>query len=445
LAAIFFVPHFAHSTHQFLPKNPRVPTFPPKKHPSKQKNPYLCPNYINPTFSQIIKFVTKKIKILLFLTVATTSAAFAQAPDGYDDGIYHKWEIKIDAAPSIASRGDQNEGYGLTDYDESIGADLGVGYNFTSNWYAGLSSGFWFHWGGETNKMIPVLADVVWRWNLGTSERFSLFLQGRTGYLFGLEKDRDYFKGLPDYRFSDHFYADIQPGIYIRTGRNVDFRVSLGYGYTHPIHNYEQKYFDAMTEEQREEFGKDYYYAQPEHIVTLKLGFNFRGKPTTPSRNFKLEDEIEELEVKARIERQVADRAQYRADRATERLAKNDEQFERQVEKTRQREADMVLYYVIPDADDVPTLDTDLQLLAEWAKSHKKGRIVLKAYIANTRSALSYASDARKRIKHVKDILVNTYHIKSRVIKSDIYVVSDKTARENNISRRVDIFKQLHK
>ena len=144
--------------------------------------------------------MTKNIKILLFLTVAATSTAFAQAPDGYDDGIYHKWEIKIDAAPSIASRSDQNEGYGLTDYDESIGADLGVGYNFTSNWYAGLSSGFWFHWGGETNKMIPLLADVVWRWNLGTSERFSLFLQGRTGYLFGLEKDLDYFKGLPDFK-----------------------------------------------------------------------------------------------------------------------------------------------------------------------------------------------------------------------------------------------------
>ncbi len=389
--------------------------------------------------------MTNYNKILLLLAVVSTSTALAQTTDGYDDGIHHKWEIKIDAAPAIASRGDLNEGYGLTDFDESIGADLGVGYNFTSNLYAGLSSGFWYHWGGETNKMIPLLADVVWRWNLGTSERFSLFLQGRTGYLFGLEKDLDSFKGLPDYRFSDHYYADIQPGIYFRMGRNVDFRVSLGYGYTHPIHNYEQKYIDAMSEEQREKFGKDYYFAQPEHIVTLKLGFNFRGKPTTPSRNFKLEDEIEELEVKARIERGVADRAQYRADRASERLAKNDEQFERMVEKTRQRESDMVLYYVIPDANNVPTLDADLQLLAEWARSHKKGRIVLKAYVANGCAALSYAFDARKRLKHVKDILVNTYQIKSRIIKTDLYVVSDKTARENDISRRVDIYKRLCK
>ncbi len=389
--------------------------------------------------------MTNYNKILLLLAVVSTSTALAQTTDGYDDGIHHKWEIKIDAAPAIASRGDLNEGYGLTDFDESIGADLGVGYNFTSNLYAGLSSGFWYHWGGETNKMIPLLADVVWRWNLGTSERFSLFLQGRTGYLFGLEKDLDSFKGLPDYRFSDHYYADIQPGIYFRMGRNVDFRVSLGYGYTHPIHNYEQKYIDAMSEEQREKFGKDYYFAQPEHIVTLKLGFNFRGKPTTPSRNFKLEDEIEELEVKARIERGVANRAQYRAERASERLAKNDEQFERMVEKTRQRESDMVLYYVIPDANNVPTLDADLQLLAEWARSHKNGRIVLKAYVANGRAALSYASDARKRLKHVKDVLVNTYQIKSRIIKTDLYVVSDKTARETDISRRVDIYKRLRK
>ena len=109
------------------------------------------------------------------------------------------------------------------------------------------------------------------------------------------------------------------------------------------------------------------------------------------------------------------------------------------------KHVDLADHDCCPDADDVPTLDTDLQLLAEWAKSHKKGRIVLKAYIANTRSALSYASDARKRIKHVKDVLVNTYHIKARVIKSDIYVVSDKTARENDISRRVDIYKKLRK
>ena len=108
-------------------------------------------------------------------------------------------------------------------------------------------------------------------------------------------------------------------------------------------------------------------------------------------------------------ERQVADRAQYRADRATERLAKNDEQFERQVEKTRQRESDMVLYYVIPDADDVPTIDADLQLLAEWAKSHKKGRIVLKAYIANTRSALSYAYKTQNSSEGQGDVVKALY------------------------------------
>ena len=392
--------------------------------------------------------MTKNIQIPLLLAVVaatTVMPSSAQTTDTYDDGINHKWELKIDAAPTIASRSDMVEGYGLTDYDESIGADLGFGYNFTSNWYAGLSSGFWFHWGGESNKMIPVLADVVWRWNLGDKERLSLFLQGRTGYLFGLEKDRDYYKGLPDYRLSDHFYADIQPGIYFRLRRNIDFRVSLGYGYSHPVHNYEQKYIDAMSEEQREAFGKDYYFAQPEHIVTLKLGFNFRGKPATPARTLDIYDEIEQLEDQARSVRQEADRAQSRADRAAERFAQADARFERQIEKTRQRESDMVLYYVIPDANDVPTLDADLQLLAEWAKSHKKGRIVLKAYIASTRTALSYASDARKRLKHVKDILVNTYHISPRIIHSDIYVVSDKTATENNISRRVDIYKRLRK
>ncbi len=388
--------------------------------------------------------MNKNVQILLIIAVAATTA-HAQNRETYDDGITHKWEIKIDAAPAIASRGDEDEGYGLTDYDESIGADFGVGYNFTSNWYAGLSSGFWFHWGGESNKMIPLLADVVWRWNIGSSERLSLFLQGRTGYLFGLEKDRDRYKQLPDYRFSDHFYADIQPGVCFRTRRNIDFRVSLGYGYTHPIHNYEQKYIDAMSEKQREEFGKDYFFAQPEHIVSLKLGFNFRGKPATPARSLNLDDEIDQLKEQERNVRSEADRAQYRADRAAERFARKDAQFEREIEKTRQREADMVLYYVIPDANDVSTLDADLQLLAEWVQSHKKVRIILKTYLSSNHSASSDVSEARKRIKHVKNVLVSNYHIKSRIIHSGIYVVSEKTAREHDISRRVDIYKRNRK
>ena len=386
----------------------------------------------------------KKICSLLAL-VALFFAASAQneSSNDYDDGINKKWELKVDVTANMAGRGDPNEGDGLTDLDESMGADLGVGYNFTSNWYAGLSSGFWYHWGGESNNMIPVLADVVWRWNLGASEKYSLFLEGRAGYLFGLKSDRESFHQLKDYRFSDHGYVDIQPGIYFRCGRNFDIRLSLGYAYTRPIHNYEDKYFARMTDEEREQLGKDYFFAQPEHVVSLKLGFNFRGKPTTPPRILSVDDDLDLLELEVREQQREAERAEFRAEKAAQRLAKKDEQFEKQIQKTMEKESDLVLYYIIPDAYQMPDLQPDLVELAEWAKSHKNGRIILKAYITSTKSALSYASDARKRIKHVKDILVKNYGIKPSSIKSDIYVVTDKTARENDISRRVDIYQRL--
>jgi len=366
-----------------------------------------------------------------------------QAFDEYDDGINKKWELKFDITGNVASRGDVNLGDGLTDYDESMGAELGIGYNFDSNWYAGLSSGYWYHWGGESNNMIPVLGDVVWRWNLGSSERYSLFLEGRAGYLFGLKSDRERFHELRDYRFSDHIYFDVQPGIYIRTRRNIDFRVSIGYGYTKPIHNYEEKYFAGMTDEERKKLGKDYFYAQPEHIVSLKLGFNFRGKPATPARYIDLDDEIHSLEIDARVEQRLAEKAENKAARAAERLARKNAEFEKQVEKTKAKESRLVLYYIIPNVDEMPDFQPELLELAEWAKTNKNGRIILKTYLADTKSALSYASEARRRIKHVKETLVKNYGIKPSRIKSDIYVVTEKTASENDITRRVDIYKRL--
>jgi len=383
----------------------------------------------------------KRIFALLVLVISFL-AGYAQkeSSEDYDDGINKKWELKVDVMGSMASRGDPVVGDGLTEYDEAMGADLGIGYNFTSNWYAGLSSGFWYHWGGESNNMIPLLGDAVWRWNLGTKEKYSLFLEGRAGYLFGLKSDREYFKQLRDYQFSDHVYFDIQPGLYVRTRLNIDFRVSISYGYTKPIHNYEAKYFANLTEEELEQLNREYFYAQPEHIFSLKLGFNFRGKSATPRKEEVVLDDIQYYEQEVAIVRREAELAERRAERAARRLAQNDAEFEKQVEKTQQRESDMVLYVIIPNIDEVADYQPDLLELAEWAKTHKKGRIILKSYIRNSSKALSYASEARKRMKYVKDILVKEYGIKSRMIKTDIYVVSAKTARENDISKRVDIY-----
>ncbi len=382
---------------------------------------------------------------IVFLIAFFTGYAQGESHEDYDDGINKKWELKIDLTGNMASRGDPVTGDGLTEYDESMGVDLGVGYNINSNWYAGLSSGYWYHWGGESNNMIPVLGDVVWRWNIGTSEKYSLFLEGRAGMLFGLNGDRKSYKRLKDYQFSDHAYFDIQPGIYIRTHRNIDFRISLGYAYTKPTHHYEDKYFALLTEEELELLDKDFFYAQSEHVFSLKLGFNFRGKTVSPPVNWTIDDDIRYYGEEVELRRHELDRAERKAERAAGRVARDDKLFDDKAKHTQAKENDMVLYYVIPNADEVPNYQPELEELAEWARTHKKGRIILKSYVENDGKAQSHVSAARKRAKQVKDVLVQNYGIKARQIKTDIYMVSSKTARKNDIKKRVDIYKKEKK
>lgn len=360
-------------------------------------------------------------------------------PDNYDDGIARKVEVKVDASYNNGGRSDIVEGYGLTEYEESFSASLGLGYNFTSNWYGGLATGYWYHWGGESNNMIPLLGDVVYRHKFGPQQKWSFFVEGRAGYLWGLLSDRTWYKSLRDYQFSDHLYFDIQPGLYYSLRRNVDVRLSLGYGITKPIHNYERKYLTYL-EDENGELEKDFIYQQTEHVFSLRVGFNFRGRPRTPERFTSIDEEIAYYSQQAEEVQAKADRAVQRAERAADRVARQQADFERKIAKTLEKERDQRLFAIIVDADQWASHDAKLQELAAWAKAHPKARIVLKSYIEDDGSAVKFVSQARQRTKYIHNLLVRDYGIRSRQIRREVYEVTSKTARENDITRRVDIY-----
>ena len=140
----------------------------------------------------------KKLFTLLAVASVFTMANAQEEIAGvkYDDGIAKKWEFKFDGGYTNDFRD-----YGKADDlglngNESWNVGVGVGYNFTSNWFVGLNSGFYGGWSGfkgvggnDDSNFIPALLDVVYRWNLGTKEKWSIFLEGRGGYLFDLQDD----------------------------------------------------------------------------------------------------------------------------------------------------------------------------------------------------------------------------------------------------------------
>ena len=161
----------------------------------------------------------KKIFALLAVASVFTMANAQEEIAGvkYDDGIAKKWELKFDGGYTNDFCKDRPKVKGMMNGNESWGVGVGVGYNFTSNWYVGLNSGFYGEWGSvkteDGSNVIPALLDVVYRWNLGTAEKWSIFLEGRGGYMFNLHDDVSYHK--KDYSLGNYIYADAQAGVFL--------------------------------------------------------------------------------------------------------------------------------------------------------------------------------------------------------------------------------------
>ncbi len=234
----------------------------------------------------------KKLLVLLSVASAFTFANAQEVVSGlkYDDGIAKTWELKFDASYGIHLKEFKGDTKGLfDDRREPFYFNVGVGYNLTSNWFLGINSGYYYQIGSEVNNMIPLLADVVYRWNLGESAKWSIFLEGRGGYAFSVKSDKKYGKYNP-YEYTGHWTFDVQPGVYYRIVPNIDLKLALGYGYTAPRENNDKN-----------------QYAKSMGTIFVKLGMNFRGKSSSSTRS-ELEADASSISAEAEAVRFTAER-----------------------------------------------------------------------------------------------------------------------------------------
>ena len=381
----------------------------------------------------------KKIFTLLAVASVFTMANAQEEIAGvkYDDGIAKKWEFKFDGGYANDFKTETaKEEPGWLEGNESWGVGVGVGYNFTSNWYVGLNSGFYGSWsaikGEDGGNVIPALLDVVYRWNLGTAEKWSLFLEGRGGYMFNLADDVT--KGKTTYEAGNFIYADAQAGVYYRIRRNIDLKLAAGWGY-----GWNQADDPTCT--------------RNEHPFSARVGMNFRGKPTTASRAELLEEAARraaEAEA-ARLKAEEAARLLAEADakRAAEaaaeaaRLAAERAAAEKAAAELAARAAatNLVFFYSIRETTFDDDDDAKLQELVKYVNNNAVKMIYIKGY-ADKGTGNPYVNRkyAKQRAENVKKALVSKYGIDSKMVECLSYGVTVQPYTENDKNRCATIF-----
>lgn len=193
---------------------------------------------------------------------------FAGKKKDYGKSIKKTWEYRVFLCANTSS------GTSSITSDESGGLELGVGYNFTSWFYAGVSTGFIHDFGGtsgmEAGDIMPWLVDLQLRWNV--KRKLSLFLEGRAGIFGNITPDEknaghrdcvhngEHKADSYDFKYPNYTYYDIQPGLLFRLTEKLDMRLSFGYGYAKPYN--ETEGFEGRTYD--------------ETILTGKFGFSYR-------------------------------------------------------------------------------------------------------------------------------------------------------------------------
>ena len=382
----------------------------------------------------------KKIFTLLAVASVFTMANAQQEIAGvkYDDGIAKKWELKFDGGYTndFDKWGPKDE-RGLKGND-GWGVQVGVGYNFTSNWYVGLNSGYFGDWssvlGYKSADLIPALLDVVYRWNLGTAEKWSIFLEGRGGYLFNMHDDVTYQK--KEHSLGNYIYADAQAGVYYRIRRNIDLKLAAGWGYgwdqaDEPV--------SAITKN--------------EHPFSARVGFNFRGKPSTLSRAALLEEaarlaaEAEAARLKAEEAARLLAEAEAKkaAEAAAEaaRLAAEKAAADKAAAEAAARAAatNLVFFYNIRVVNFDEEDDAKLQELVKYVNNGKVNMIYIKGY-ADKGTGNPYVNRkyAKQRAENIKKALINKYGIDGKLIECLSYGDTVQPYAENDKNRCATIF-----
>ncbi len=382
----------------------------------------------------------KKFFTLLAVASAFTFANAQEEIAGvkYDDGIAKKWEFKFDGGYTNDFCDDGPETNGLMNGNESWGVGVGVGYNFTSNLFLGLNSGYYGIWGSvkgdDGANVIPALLDVVYRWNLGENEKWSVFLEGRGGYMFNLHDDVTV-KGK-NHELGGYIYADAQAGVYYRIRRNIDLKLAAGWGYG----------FD-----QTEDFSPA--VTRNEHPFSLRAGFNFRGKPTTGTRA-ELLAEAARLAAEAEAARLAAEEAarqlaEAEAKKAAEAAAEKARLAAEKAAKdkaaaeaaARAEATNLVFFYTIRNTTLSGEDEAKLQELVNYVNNSKVNQIYIKGY-ADKGTGNPYVNRkyAKQRAENVKKTLVKKFGVDEKMIECMSYGDTVQPYPENDKNRCATIF-----
>lgn len=211
-------------------------------------------------------------KILLILTfLCGISTAWAQFEDEKENmniftrdshlGVAKRWEYTIMAGFNSSSLVGNAAG------EESVSAEIELGYNFSDHVFAGISSGVFHDFGSYHNypktvkkyvaacDYMPMLLVARYRWN--AYNKVAFYAEGRVGLLSSTTPDPKDANDEIAWEYPSFFYYDIQPGVIMRMTRRFELRVSAGYGFAKPT-------------------GESKDYAKKEGLVTIKAGFAYR-------------------------------------------------------------------------------------------------------------------------------------------------------------------------
>lgn len=345
----------------------------------------------------------------------------------YDDGITDKWELRIDAAAETSLKRDSRQ-VGSLKWEEALGLNVGGGYNFNSNFYAGIATGYYHKIGNsQTNtapSYIPALLDLTYRWNLDDKEKWSFFIQARGGYCFGITSNEKLTSG-GEYEYPDALYLDIQPGFYYRMKRNMDLKLSVGFAHISP-----------------EDDTPDLLHST--NMIMAKFGVNIRKAPKMPERSELLaqEESLKAQLLAAQEAEEAARQAALKAaqEEAARKAAAEAEAARKAAEAEAARLAaieaakhkNLTLFYEIRLSDLTAEHNAQLDELVEWVNTRKIDKIVVKGYAdretGNPRLNEGYA---KNRAEKVRKALIKKYKIDKNMIECSSYGDTEQPFNEN--------------
>lgn len=341
----------------------------------------------------------RQITLLAVASVCVISVKAEDTVKEFEgDGIVKKWELRLDAGIESSMGG----GVALFDTDGGALFELGVGYNLTSNWYLGIVSGYFYKAGQsqdvDANNTIPVLANLTYRWNLGN--KWSIFADGRAGYLFSVKGDLN-LKNAKSYDYPNVTFLNLMPGVIYRVKPNIDLKLSFGYGY-------------FLTNDDEDE--GDYMHSG--NTLVAKVGMNFRKAPKPIVRVTPIEEPVVEEPVKEPEPEPV-------------KVVETTTEVHRQL-----GERQVVIFYTKRMHNILPEKDLLLQEMAEFVKTHKTSKIVLKSYAdKNTGNYEVNQTYSRERMEEVYKHLIEYYGIAPEQIEASYYGDTVQPFEVNDMNR----------